>query len=198
MSAAGGAIADAFARCRAERRAAFIPFLMAGDPDLETTERLLAALAEGGANLIELGVPFSDPIADGPVNQRAAARALAAGTTLSGVLELVARNRDRLTFTLSMEEATAGSEFLFICVGTPPTPSGDANLAAIWSVIEELPADIGPGDYIEIGMMGAYGCAMRTGFNGFGVTGSEIVADEPMASLYMPLGRTRRSNVVKL
>jgi ornithine decarboxylase len=62
----------------------------------------------------------------------------------------------------------------------------------------ELPADIGPGDYIEIGMMGAYGCAMRTGFNGFGVTGSEIVADEPMASLYMPLGRTRRSNVVKL
>jgi ornithine decarboxylase len=62
----------------------------------------------------------------------------------------------------------------------------------------ELPADVGPGDYIEIGMLGAYGCAMRTGFNGFGVTGSEIVADEPMASLYMPLGRTRRSNVVKL
>jgi UDPglucose 6-dehydrogenase len=60
-----------------------------------------------------------------------------------GLEELIARNRDRLTFTLSMEEATAGSEFLFICVGTPPTPSGDANLAAIWSVIEDLPADIG-------------------------------------------------------
>jgi UDPglucose 6-dehydrogenase len=60
-----------------------------------------------------------------------------------GLEELIAHNRDRLTFTLSMEEATAGSEFLFICVGTPPTPSGDANLAAIWSVIEELPADIG-------------------------------------------------------
>ena len=96
MSATGGTIASAFARCRAERRAAFIPFLMAGDPDLATTERLLAALAEGGADLIELGVPFSDPIADGPVNQRAAARALAAGTTLSRVLELVARNRDKL------------------------------------------------------------------------------------------------------
>jgi UDPglucose 6-dehydrogenase len=60
-----------------------------------------------------------------------------------GLEELIARNRDRLIFTLSMEEATAGSEFLFVCVGTPPTPSGDANLAAIWSVIEELPADIG-------------------------------------------------------
>jgi UDPglucose 6-dehydrogenase len=60
-----------------------------------------------------------------------------------GLEELIARNRDRLVFTLSMDQATAGSEFLFVCVGTPPTPSGDANLAAIWSVIEELPADIG-------------------------------------------------------
>ena len=60
-----------------------------------------------------------------------------------GLEELIARNRDRLAFTLSMDQATAGSEFLFVCVGTPPTPSGDANLAAIWSVIEELPADIG-------------------------------------------------------
>ncbi len=60
-----------------------------------------------------------------------------------GLDELIARNRDRLTFTLSMDEAVDGSEFLFVCVGTPPTPSGDANLSAVWSVIEELPADIG-------------------------------------------------------
>jgi ornithine decarboxylase len=61
----------------------------------------------------------------------------------------------------------------------------------------ELPADVGPGDYIEVGMLGAYGCAMRTQFNGFGVTESAIVDDEPMASLY---GATApaRSNVVKL
>jgi ornithine decarboxylase len=61
----------------------------------------------------------------------------------------------------------------------------------------ELPGDVGPGDYIEIGMLGAYGCAMRTGFNGFGAVSSEIVDDEPMASLY---GATapKRSNVVKL
>jgi ornithine decarboxylase len=62
----------------------------------------------------------------------------------------------------------------------------------------ELPGDVGPGDYIEIGMLGAYGCAMRTGFNGFGATETEIVDDEPMASLYGATGAPKRSNVVKL
>ena len=62
----------------------------------------------------------------------------------------------------------------------------------------ELPADIGPGDYIEIGMLGAYGCAMRTRFNGFGVESTEIVDDEPMASLYGAVEAPARSNVVKL
>src|SRR6185503_9231351 len=61
----------------------------------------------------------------------------------------------------------------------------------------ELPGDVGTGDYIEIGMLGAYGCAMRTRFNGFGMTESAIVEDEPMASLYAP-AKVRRSNVVKL
>ncbi|MEO6360394.1 MAG: type III PLP-dependent enzyme [Sphingomicrobium sp.] len=62
----------------------------------------------------------------------------------------------------------------------------------------ELPGDIGPGDYIEIGMLGAYGCAMRTRFNGFGVESTEIVGDEPMASLYTEIEAPARSNVVKL
>ena len=62
----------------------------------------------------------------------------------------------------------------------------------------ELPADVGPGDYIEIGMLGAYGCAMRTRFNGFGVESTEIVDDEPMASLYGAVEAPARSNVVKL
>jgi ornithine decarboxylase len=62
----------------------------------------------------------------------------------------------------------------------------------------ELPADVGPGDYIEIGMLGAYGCAMRTRFNGFGAVSTEVVEDEPMASLYTGPAKLRRSNVVKL
>ncbi len=90
------AISDVFARCREERRSAFIPFLTAGDPDLETTAELLQAMAAGGADMIELGVPFSDPIADGPVIQRASMRALASGTNMSAILRLVARQRDKL------------------------------------------------------------------------------------------------------
>jgi ornithine decarboxylase len=62
----------------------------------------------------------------------------------------------------------------------------------------ELPGDIRAGDYIEVGMLGAYGCAMRTAFNGFGVVASEIVDDEPMASLYAEIEPARRSNVVQL
>ncbi len=86
-------ITEAFERAAKERRSAFIPYICAGDPDLETTERLIDSLVRGGADIIELGVPFSDPIADGPINQRAAFRALEAGTSLKGVLDLVARKR---------------------------------------------------------------------------------------------------------
>jgi tryptophan synthase alpha chain len=80
---------------RAARRKAFIPYLTAGDPSLAQTEKLVLALSEAGADVIELGVPFSDPVADGPVNQRAAERALAAGVRLGDVLDLAARLRAR-------------------------------------------------------------------------------------------------------
>ena len=72
---------------------AFIPFLTAGDPDLETTEQLILAMAEAGADLIEIGIPFSDPIAEGPVIQEADIRALAGGTTTDGIFEMVAQVR---------------------------------------------------------------------------------------------------------
>ena len=91
--AAPGRIAAAFARLRAEGRAGFVPFIMAGDPDLDTTLAILEAAAAAGADCIELGVPFSDPMADGPVLQRSAQRALAHGTMLPGVLEIVGRFR---------------------------------------------------------------------------------------------------------
>jgi len=86
-------IAATFESLRAQRRPAFMPFLVAGDPDLHTTARVVEALVKAGAELIELGVPFSDPVADGPTNQRAYQRALAGGTHLEQVLTLVAELR---------------------------------------------------------------------------------------------------------
>ncbi len=86
-------IARLFERLSKERRKAFIAYITAGDPSPARTPALVAALERGGADLIELGVPFSDPIADGPVIQRAGERALKAGTTLRGVLEIAAQIR---------------------------------------------------------------------------------------------------------
>ncbi len=88
-----GRIAKAFARAKAERRRALIAYLCAGNPSLEATERLVPAIEKAGADVIELGIPFSDPIADGPVIQAASQRALASGTSLSKVLDSVARLR---------------------------------------------------------------------------------------------------------
>ncbi len=82
-----------FAALKKRREVALVPFIMAGDPDLDTTRQLLLAAADAGADLIELGVPFSDPTADGPVIQRAGVRALANGTSLRQILELVAELR---------------------------------------------------------------------------------------------------------
>jgi tryptophan synthase alpha chain len=79
-------IAEAFASSRG--RAALMPYLMGGFPDLETSRRIGEAYADGGADLVELGIPFSDPLADGPVIQQAGTRALAEGATVDGVLEV--------------------------------------------------------------------------------------------------------------
>lgn len=78
-----------FADLATQGRKAFVPYLTAGDPDLPTTGALCQMLAEEGADVIELGVPFTDPIADGPTNQRAAQRALDRGVRPDGILELV-------------------------------------------------------------------------------------------------------------
>lgn len=82
-------IKSAFERLNAEGRKALIPFITAGDPDVALTLPLLHTLVEAGADVIELGVPFSDPMADGPTIQRASERALAKGMTLRKVLQLV-------------------------------------------------------------------------------------------------------------
>lgn len=129
-------LAATFRRLRKKDEAAFVPFLMAGDGGLDATEQLLDAVVDGGADIIELGVPFSDPMADGPALQRAAERALTAGTTLPGILDLVVRFRRRcdvpivlfgyanpfLSFgpqALARAASDAGVEGL-LCVDMPP------------------------------------------------------------------------------
>lgn len=84
-----------------ENKKAFIPFITAGDPDLETTEKLVIAMAAAGADLVELGIPFSDPVAEGVVIQQADERALASGTTTDKIFDMVARVRQKTDVPLA-------------------------------------------------------------------------------------------------
>jgi tryptophan synthase alpha chain len=139
-------IADKFAELRSRGRAGFIPFLTCGDPEAELTVPLLEALERAGADLIELGVPFSDPMADGPVLQRAAERALSGGTTLRACLDRVAEFRRRSDvpiilfgyynpiFRYGLERFAADARTTGVdgalCVDLPPEESADLDRAA--------------------------------------------------------------------
>ena len=85
-----------------ENGKAFIPFVTAGDPDLETTEKLLIEMSKNGADIIEIGIPFSDPIAEGVVIQEADLRALASGTTTDKIFEMVKRVRSEIKCALAV------------------------------------------------------------------------------------------------
>jgi tryptophan synthase alpha chain len=95
-----GRIAERFRALAARRERALVPFVTGGDPDLPTTEALVLALARAGADVIEIGVPFSDPIAEGPTIQRASERALRAGASLHRILDVVERLRPRVDVPL--------------------------------------------------------------------------------------------------
>src|SRR5262245_63249134 len=82
-------IADTFSRLRDRCAGGIVAYLTAGDPDAERSAAIMIAVAQAGADVLEIGVPFSDPLADGPVIQRASERALAGGMTLRGTLEVV-------------------------------------------------------------------------------------------------------------
>jgi len=90
-----GRIARQFRRLADAGELGLVAYITAGDPSLEASEKIVLAAAEAGADVIELGVPFSDPVADGPTIQRASERALRSGTTLAGVIDLVRRLRAR-------------------------------------------------------------------------------------------------------
>jgi tryptophan synthase alpha chain len=95
-----GRIADAFETLRVSGAKGFIPYITAGDPDLATTEEIIIELANAGATVIELGVPFSDPMADGPVIQRASERALKHGSGLTEILAMVRSVRERVSIPI--------------------------------------------------------------------------------------------------
>jgi len=139
-------IAQCFASLRARDEAALVAFFTCGDPDLATTRELVRAAVSEGADLIELGVPFSDPMADGPTLQRAAGRALSGGTSLHRVLELVTELRGDVDVpivlfgyynpffryghaALARDAAAAGADG-FLCVDLPPEEGADLRAAA--------------------------------------------------------------------
>lgn len=139
-------IASTFAALRARKAVAVVPFFTVGDPDLATTRRVVLAAVRAGADVVELGVPFSDPMADGPVLQRAALRALAGGTSLPRVLELVADLRRETEVPLVLfgyynpflryglprlatDAARAGAD-AFLCVDLPPEEDAELRAAA--------------------------------------------------------------------
>ncbi len=138
-------IDDVFKKLQERGDKALIPFITAGDPDLPTTAELIKVLADAGADLIELGVPFSDPMADGPTIQAASERALAGGTTLVKILELVAAVRRETSIPLvlmgyynpvfrygaerfAQDAARAGVDALLL-VDLPPEEVGEISAA---------------------------------------------------------------------
>ena len=92
-----GRIEETFARLKSTNEKALITYIMAGDPDIDTTESLIEAIERAGADILELGVPFSDPVADGPTIQRASDRALKSKTSLKKVMSLVKKIRKKVT-----------------------------------------------------------------------------------------------------
>src|SRR3954469_11744753 len=93
----GTRLNDTFTRLRAEKRPGLVTYTTAGDPDLPRSAEILKALDRAGADVLEVGIPFSDPLADGPVIQRATERALAAGSNLREALAMIARIRGGLS-----------------------------------------------------------------------------------------------------
>ena len=134
-----GRIAERFSGLRDRGERALVPYLTAGDPDLGVSEALLLAMAESGADLIEIGVPFSDPIADGPTIQRAMERALAGGASLRRILQLVKRLRDQTELPLLL----MGSANPFYAMGTEGFLDSAAEVGVDGLIVPDLPPEDG-------------------------------------------------------
>ncbi len=134
-----GRIAERFALLRERGEPALVTFITAGDPDLETSEALVLCMAQAGADLIEIGVPFSDPIAEGPTIQRASERALAGGTSLRKILALVERLRPRVEVPLLL----MGYANPLHAMGPRPFAEAAARVGVDGIIIPDLPPEEG-------------------------------------------------------
>ena len=132
-------IADRFRMLRARGEKALIPFVTAGDPDLATTEALLSALALAGADVIELGVPFSDPMAEGPTIQRSSERALRSGASLRKVLQLVERVRPNVGVPIVL----MGYANNFLAMGEQEFAAAAASVGVDGLIAVDLPPEEG-------------------------------------------------------
>jgi tryptophan synthase alpha chain len=139
-------ISDRFAELRARGEKALIPFVTAGDPSLAVTEEILPALAQAGADAIELGVPFSDPMAEGPTIQRSSERALAAGASLRKVLQLVARVRARVEVPIVL----MGYANNFLTMGEGAFAGAAADVGVDGVITVDLPPEEGESFHAEL------------------------------------------------
>jgi tryptophan synthase alpha chain len=150
----GGRIAQRFETLRADGRGGFVAYLTGGDPDIAVGASLVEALDRGGADIVELGVPFSDPLADGPTIQRGMERALASGTTLASVIALVREVRDRVATPIVLfsyanpilaygrdrfvaDAAAAGVDGLLV-LDLPPEAMGDLHPSLLDAGIDPI------------------------------------------------------------
>lgn len=133
-------IAATFRDLAERRERALIPFVVGGDPDLDTTEMLLPRLAAAGADLIEIGVPFSEPVAEGPTIQRAGARALASGTSLRRILEMIKRVRDQVAAPIVLMGYTNS----FLSFGATAFPTAAAVAGVDGVIVADLPPEEEP------------------------------------------------------
>src|SRR5687768_17079895 len=140
-------IAGAFTGAREENRAALMPYMMAGFPDQAISLQVAGAYADAGADLIELGIPFSDPLADGPVIHAAATEALAAGATPSSALEICAAVAPRLPVVLMVYANTV------LVSGSEAFADQAAAAGAAGVIVPDLP--LGEGDEIRAALRGA-------------------------------------------
>jgi len=204
-----GRIADAFAKAKKENRAALVIYLCAGDPDLRTTEDLVVAAAESGADVIELGIPFSDPTADGPAIQRASERSLAAGTTLAKVLDTVSAIRRRTDVPILLfgyynpilsygeqkvvEDAAARGADGFLVVDLPPEESDGLRRPAIAKGLDFVPLIAPTSDRERVAKAAAAATSFIYYVSMTGVTGSKATdlasASERAGALQRELGR---------